>query len=350
MGWSELEGRLGGWALQTPGRIRDLLLGRPVVHHGHPLDRQTHLLLAMNRLMLGRHDLGAEGDLGARRRRFRRSGNLFVERVRGVQVTEHHPTDAPALRSYRVDDAVGPGLIFFHGGGWTVGDLDSHDRVCRLLAARLEVCVLAVDYRLAPEHPFPAAFDDAVRAFTWVHTHADELRLDPTRLGVAGDSAGGNLAAALCVQQRDHGGPSPALQWLIYPACDLSQPYPSHEAFARGFYLTRAEIEAFKGYYTPDPANRLDPRCSPLRAASHAGLPPAVIQVAGYDPLRDEGEAYAAALRAAGVEVELLVAEGSIHGFLNMTGPIRAAAAALDVGLGAVRRALIQPSTSAVQP
>jgi acetyl esterase len=218
-----------------------------------------------------------------------------------------------------------PVLVYFHGGGWTIGDLDTHDVPCREFANLAHCAVVSVDYRLAPEHKFPAAFDDAVTATHWVHAQADTLGVDASRLAVGGDSAGGNLAAAVAIAFRDTRGPRIAMQTLIYPGTDMAADTPSHAAFAAGYLLTRDAILWFKGNYLRGPADEADWRASPLRAGDLAGLPPAYVITAGFDPLLDEGRAYADRLRAAGVKVTYECFAGMIHGFVTMGGAIAAA-------------------------
>jgi acetyl esterase len=231
-------------------------------------------------------------------------------------------------------------LIFFHSGGWVIGDLDTHDGVCRFLAANSGATVLSVDYRLAPEHPFPAAVEDAHAAFGWAAEHAAELGADPARIAVGGDSGGGNLAAVTCVLARDSGGPRPAMQLLLYPSTDATGGQRSRQLFAEGFMLTTADLEWFEGHYLPDPAAREDPRVSVLRAEDLSGLPPAFVVTAGFDPLRDEGEAYAERMREAGVPVALRRHAGLIHSFANMTAVSRTARAAMLEVSGALRMGL----------
>jgi acetyl esterase len=211
-----------------------------------------------------------------------------------------------------------PALIFFHGGGWVIGDLETHDVLCRQLTAAAGISVVNVDYRLAPEHRYPAAVEDAWAATRWVETHAVELAIDPTRLAVGGDSAGGNLAAVVALLARDHGGPSLALQVLTYPVTDVAAESASYAEFADGFLLTRDSMRWFIEHYVPERKDRLDWRASPLRAASLAGVAPALVVTAGFDPLRDEGEAYARRLREAGVRVDMICYGGMIHGFAPM--------------------------------
>jgi acetyl esterase/lipase len=210
-------------------------------------------------------------------------------------------------------------LVFYHGGGWTIGDLDTHDALCRLTCRDAGIHVLSIDYRLAPEHPAPAAVEDAYAAFKWAYEHAGELGALPGRVAVGGDSAGGNLAAVVSQLARDDGGPAPVLQWLIYPRTDFTAQTRSMSLFARGFLLTRRDMDWFEAQYLRgsgvDPT---DPRISPLLAESLSGLAPALIAVGGFDPLRDEGESYAAALRAAGTPVDLRYMGSLTHGFANL--------------------------------
>jgi acetyl esterase len=235
-----------------------------------------------------------------------------------------------ALRAYRpVLGETLPALVFFHGGGWTIGDLDTHDVVCRQLAAGARCAVFSVDYRLAPEHPFPAAVDDCFFATEYVRKNADSLKVDPNRIAVGGDSAGGNLAAVVALMARDEAGPPLCGQLLIYPATDQRCAFPSHERNAEGYLLTRDAIRFFRAGYLPNPADRTDWRASPLLAASHARLPPAFVLTAGYDPLVDEGRAYAERLAAAGVQVAYKEYSDMVHGFVLFGGVVDAANAAV---------------------
>jgi acetyl esterase len=215
--------------------------------------------------------------------------------------------------------APAPLLVYYHGGGWVIGSSATHDASCRLLAHEARVRVLSVDYRLAPEHPWPAAAEDAHRAFTWAVEHARELGADPERIAVGGDSAGGNLAAVVARRARDAGGPLPAFQLLIYPATDFSRPRrASHQTYGAGYLLTTERMDWFEEHYVPAPADKTHPDASPQLADDLAGLPPAHIATAEADPLRDEGEAYAEALRRAGVTVSVR-RHPHLHGFFNMT-------------------------------
>jgi len=237
-----------------------------------------------------------------------------------------------------------PLLVYFHGGGWVTGDLDTHDGPCRFLAAHAGALVLSVDYRRAPEHPFPAAVDDALAAMSWAAEHAAELGADRARIGVGGDSAGGNLAAVASRLAGESGAPPPVLQLLLYPVTDVSQKHPSYRLFGEGFLLNEADMDWYRDQYLPDPADVGDPRASPLIAEDLAGLPPTYVATAGFDPLRDEGEAYAEALRAAGVPVALRRHAGLIHGFAVYTRLVPEARGAMLEAAGALRMGLARPT------
>jgi acetyl esterase len=212
-----------------------------------------------------------------------------------------------------------PLLVFYHGGGWTIGDLDTYDALCRLTCRDAGVHVLSIDYRLAPEHPAPAAVEDAYAAFRWAHEYAGDLGAIPGKVAVGGDSAGGNLSAVVSQLARDAGGPLPVLQWLIYPRTDFTAKTRSLSLFAEGFVLTKVDIDWFEEKYLGGSGiEPTDPRISPLLADTLSGLPPALVVTAGFDPLRDEGNQYAAALREAGAPVDLRTAGSLTHGFANL--------------------------------
>lgn len=225
------------------------------------------------------------------------------------------------------DKSILPLFVFFHGGGWVLGSLDSHDGLCRRLANSSQCAVLAIGYRLAPEHPFPAAFEDAEQAVRWALQEAASLGADPKRIAVGGDSAGGNLAAAVCHRLRDEGGRMPVFQLLIYPAVDFAMDTKSHRLFAEGHLLTSRIQQWFHAHYLGSTASKADWRVSPLRAERFAGLPPAFILTASHDPLRDEGEAYGRRLYEAGVTTTIIRVPGQIHGFLPMDKVMRSAPA-----------------------
>jgi acetyl esterase len=245
-----------------------------------------------------------------------------------------------AVRSYRpAAEGLLPALVFFHGGGWTIGDLDTHDVVCRQLSLGARCAVFSVDYRLAPEHPFPAAVDDCFFATKYLSERAAEFKVDPARIAVGGDSAGGNLAAVVALMARDQAGPPLACQLLIYPATDQRCEFPSHARNGEGYLLTREAIRFFRAGYLPNQKDRTDWRASPLLASSHAGLPPAFVLTAGYDPLVDEGRAYAERLAAAGVEVSYREYSDMVHGFVLFGGIVDAAGTAVAECCEQLRRA-----------
>jgi acetyl esterase len=235
------------------------------------------------------------------------------------------------LRIYRPrGEGPFPLLAFFHGSGFVLCSLDTHDGMCRNLCAGSGCVVVSVDYRLAPEHKFPAGLDDCVFATRWIANHASELEGDASRLAVGGDSAGGNLAAAAALRLRDEGGPPLVGQLLIYPVTDYHSPgTPSYRENAEGYGLTRDTMVWFWDHYLTEAAQGADPHASPLRASDLANLPPALVQTAEYDPLRDEGEAYAAKLRAAGTPATLSRWDGMNHGFLFWVGRVDKAGEAM---------------------
>ena len=259
-------------------------------------------------------------------------------------LTAPGPAGPISIRLYRARPGKAgdtqPALIYFHGGGWVIGGLDSHDGVCRGLANGADCTVLSVDYRLAPEHKFPAAVDDAVAATQWIAENSKQLGIDANRLAVGGDSAGGNLAAVVAQHARDRSAPKLRFQLLIYPACDMSMTLPSIAELAEQLPLTRSTMKWFVDLYLRDAADVGDWRASPLKAKSLTNLPPAYVLTAGCDPLRDEGEAYAAALKAAGVPVEAKRFDGQIHGFMTMGKFIPDADKAMNEMSAALKRAL----------
>jgi acetyl esterase len=220
-------------------------------------------------------------------------------------------------KKLRKTDGLAPCLVFFHGGGWVIGDLETHDVVCRKLAEAGELIVISVDYRLAPEHKFPAAVDDAINSTKWIAANAKQLGIDASRLMVGGDSAGGNLAAVVSLAARDGNGPKIAGQVLIYPATDFSRKHPSHREPETSILLTHSVIGWFMNHYMGG-ADTNDWRASPARAKTLAGLPPAYVLTAGADPLRDEGDEYAHRLKEAGVAVTYRHFPGQFHGFFTM--------------------------------
>ncbi len=264
------------------------------------------------------------------------------------------PTPVDRVEPLTVDGAAGPlrarlyapkataplpAVVYFHGGGWVLGDIDSHDKGVRAIAAAGRCLAVSVDYRRAPESRFPAAAEDCFAALRWVAANAARLGADPGRLAVAGDSAGGNLAAVCALTARDAGAPALAFQLLIYPVVDCDLDGGTYAALGDAPVLNRDRMRYFWDSYVPDPAQRGDWRCSPLRAASHAGLPPALIVGAGIDPLYGEGVAYARKLRAAGVAAEHLAFPRMTHAFFQAPGILDDARAAVDAAGAALRRA-----------
>ncbi|CAI9412881.1 alpha/beta hydrolase [Nocardioides sp. T2.26MG-1] len=312
-------------AMALPERLQRLLGGRAIVRDGQTLAADTQLMLRMQRLV---REPGAETlPIPAGREAIRRHAGMTGGRQRIGVARDLTVAGLPA-RLYTPTTAAVPGplLLFFHGGGFMYGDLDSHDASCRFLAERSGVRVLAVDYRLGPEQPFPAAYDDALAAHRWLVDHAAEVGADPARLAVGGDSAGGNLAAVVAIEAARAGLPL-AFQLLVYPATDAVRETESAALFADGFYLTKAFMDLANQCYIGRTDPR-DPRVSPLYADLPAGLAPAYVATAGFDPLRDEGEAYARRLADAGVHVELQRFTDQIHGFFNIVGVGRTSRAA----------------------
>ena len=260
-----------------------------------------------------------------------------------IDRTIQGPAGRMRVRCYRPPATVArllPAVLFFHGGGWVMGSLEGYDLVCRYFCARTGCAVIAVDYRLAPEHKFPAAVDDAWAATRWVVSHASELGVDGRRIAVAGDSAGGNLAAVVALLARDAADGAIALQVLVYPVTDLSSESKSYNDFAEGYMLTRDSMRWFKNHYLKSAGDAEDWRASPIRAKSLAGLPPALVVTAGFDPLRDEGAAYAARLTEGGVRVDYVCYGGMIHGFVPMGRLIDTGNRAISHVAASLRQAL----------
>jgi len=262
-----------------------------------------------------------------------RSEDRWIHGVEGkirIRIyTPHEPAPGELL----------PILVFYHGGGFVIGSLDSYDNLCRAIANRTDCIVVSVDYRLAPEHKFPAAVDDALEAYQWVIDHAGELDGDAGRMAIGGDSAGGNITAVTAIGIRDEGYMAPLLQILIYPVAGGAPETPSHYEFAEGLLLTRASILWFYDQYLDRPEDATDPRFAPLLADDLSDLPPALVIVAGHDPLRDEGIAYADRLGQAGVEAELVNYEGMVHGFLSLADAVDQGKLAIDRVATALRTA-----------
>lgn len=245
-------------------------------------------------------------------------------------------------RPLRPSEALA-GIVYLHGGGWVLGDLDLQDATCRHLANVTGALTAAVAYRLAPEHPYPAPLDDACTAIEWLYECADQLGVERKRIGVAGSSAGANLAAASVLRRRDEGAVSVAAQLLLYPPTDPLMSFPSVSKNGTGYYLTAEDMRGFIEAYLPDPETRTNPYAAPLYAESLKGLPPAVVTTAGFDPLCDEGVAYVQRLQDAGIDVEHLHYPGLIHGYFGFADRVPAAAAARDEVLRAFTRLLSRP-------
>src|SRR4051795_12945229 len=330
-----MEHRIVRWACGLPPRLQRRLFGRPPRLDGQELAPDIHVLLQLA-------ERTGESSLVEGR---------TVEQARAENLEEAPVISGPPRQMARVEALTIPGpagemparlyvslgaprppqplLVYYHGGGWVIGDLDTHDSACRFLAEHSDCRVLSVDYRLAPEHPFPIPVEDAVAAFAWAHEHAAELGADPERIAVGGDSAGGNLSTALCIQNRDAGNPQPAMQLLLYPVTDAVGGQRSRDTFAEGFLLTREDMEWFESHYIPDGIDEDEPRASMMRARDVSGLPPAYVATSGFDPLRDEGEIYAARMREVGVTVALQRHHSLIHGFANLTAICPSARAAM---------------------
>jgi len=260
-----------------------------------------------------------------------------LELVKPLEIPAPHgsiPARVYSPRELRKVDGLAPCLVFFHGGGWVIGDLDSHDVVCRKLADEGQLIVISVNYRLAPEHKFPAAVDDAIAATKWIAGNAKPLGIDASRLSVGGDSAGGNLAAVVAIAARDGNGPAISGQVLIYPAVDFAMTHPSHREPETSILLTHSVIKWFCDHYLSGAADVHDWRASPARATTLVGLPPAYVLTAGADPLRDEGDEYADRLRQAGVPVTYRHFPGQFHGFFTMGKLLQQAnVAASEIGI-----------------
>jgi acetyl esterase len=329
------------FGLPTPVK-RLLAGGQSVQIDGQELDADAQLMLRLLAL-IGHRSLDGLTPAAAREDIHRSSrvlagAPLPVDRV--IDVAVPGPSGTMAGRLYVPGTEVPGLLVYYHGGGWVVGDLDTHDVVARQLARDAGLGVLSISYRRAPEHRFPAAVEDAYAAFMWAVGHATSLGLGPARVGVGGDSAGGTLAAVVSHLAVGTGGPVPAVQLLIYPVTDLSTKHPSYALFREGFFLTEAEMDWYRAHYLGDHDGR-DPRASPLLAEDLTGLPPAVVVTAGFDVLRDEGEAYARRLEAAGVAVRATRHRGLIHGFANVAAVSATARAAMYDAATDLRRLLV---------
>ncbi|MEU0494260.1 alpha/beta hydrolase [Mycobacterium sp. NPDC006124] len=338
----------------VPDAVKRLLLRRRTVTvDGNTLDTTLQFMLAAQR-SAGVNGLVASSDVAVARSQLRTLSAMIDAGISvGVRdSTIPGPTGPLPVRHYTPADvsvsggtsrersSAGPAplLVFFHGGGFVVGDLETHDALCRLLCRDAGIHVMAVDYRLAPEHPAPAAVDDCYAAYRWALAHAAELGADPTRVAVGGDSAGGNLAAVVSQLARNDDITVPALQVLLYPATDFSSDTRSKTLFAENFFLTKKDMDWFRdNYLTGSALDVGDPRVSPLLADDLSGLPPAMVLTGGFDPLRDEGNQYAEALAAAGVPVDHRQFGPVVHAFANFFPLGGASATATAEVVSAVR-------------
>lgn len=314
--------------------------GRAITVDGNTLDASAQLMLFGQRIS-GAGGLSASGEVEDARALMH---NSHVAMNNSVQTAKRDftipgPAGALKVRHYQPDvSAPAPLLVFFHGGGFVVGNIDTHDGLCRKICHDAAIHVLSVDYRLAPEHPAPAAADDCVAAFRWAREHSAELGADPSRIGVGGDSAGGTLSALVALRARDEGFWPPTLQVLIYPGLDLTAQTRSRQLFSKGFFLTQRDIAWFVELYLR--GSELPPEdahVSPLRAADLTGLAPALVLTAGFDPLRDEGNEFAAALRSAGVSVDHRQFDSLTHGFASIAPFGGDSARALSETISAIR-------------
>lgn len=318
------------------------LFGRPPQIDGQTLAPDIHALVRI--AALARNESLSEGadvsDARAERRREAEvvGGQTPIPMARVESVEIPGPAGTLGARLYVPAEPVPPALlVYYHGGGWVIGDLETHDRPCRFLAHHAGVQVLAIDYRLAPEHPFPAAPEDA---YAWASANAARFGVEPARIGVGGDSAGANLAAVTCLLAQEEGASPPAMQLLIYPVTDCVEELPSRQTFREGFLLTRRDMDWFEDRYLPPGADRGDPRVSVLQADDLSHLPPTYLATAGFDPLRDEGEAYALRMREAGVRVTLRRHPGLVHTYANLTAICPSARAAMLEAAAALRTGL----------
>lgn len=334
----QVERHLFRGILALPGPVQRLLAGRPQQSQGQTLATDIQAMLRLMRITR-EPELGSVPLTDARRLLRRQTrlagGGQRIGAVRDLPVGDR------AGRLYVPTGATTPGplLLWFHGGGFIFGDLDTHDPACRFLAERSGVAVLSVDYRLAPEDPYPAAHDDCEATFRWVVEHAAELGADADRIGVGGDSAGGTLAASVAIAAAREGLPL-AFQLLLYPGTDWRGGTESRALYHRRLVLTQEFMDAAHAAYLPDEGLASDPRVSPLLAELPIGLAPAYVVTAGFDPLRDEGEAYARKLAEAGVRLEVRRFPGQVHGFMHFVGIGRSAGVAMTEIAGRLRTAL----------
>jgi len=316
-------------------------LGKPRVSpEGFELDPQVAFIIELMRLTK-EPDL-TSGSVADARERLERTGPVLDFNVPSVTAEDRFVPGGAGERRARIYTPAqksSGALVWFHGGGFVLGSIESHDGICRKLADAAGVTVISIDYRLAPEHRFPAAFDDAVAATRWAIANAASLGFDPRKVAVGGDSAGGNLTAVTTRALARDDAPV-AFQLLVYPAVDLTRAEPSHRSFAEGYLLTGASMSWFIDRYVESPDLGTHPDVSPIFAADLSGLAPALVITAGFDPLRDEGRKYAARLREAGNQVEHVEQTGMVHGFFNMGAGVRAATETVTLVANRLRAAL----------
>jgi acetyl esterase len=339
----EIQRRIAMSVLRAPAPVLRAIGGSPRRSpEGYVLDPQTQVLLRLVEVI----GLSSWRQLGVERTRqlMDNSSRIFEARPAGALSVRNQVIEGGggsiALRFYlpaAARERPRPIVVFYHGGGHVLGSLDSHDGDCRTLSLGADAIVVSVGYRRAPEHPFPAAIEDGLSALRWVAGNAASFGGDAARIAVAGDSAGGNIAAVVAREAR--GSVKLAFQLLIYPSLDFTRSHPSHRHFREGYLLTEALLEWFAGHYLGE-RDRAHLCVSPLFADDHAGVPPAMILTAGFDPLRDEAKAYADKLSAAGVPVEYRCYEGLVHGFFSMSDVVDEARRAATDAVSGLRRAL----------
>ncbi|RJQ70781.1 alpha/beta hydrolase [Pseudonocardiaceae bacterium YIM PH 21723] len=332
-------------AFALPKTVQRLIVGKPVHLDGQELHIDVQLLLKLQQLS-GQAELGGSGTPDQVRAGLRASAAMIdAQKIGPVSTRDLKiPTEDGTIGArFYEPEGLGdksPLLVYIHGGGFVVGDIESHDNLCRFLAKHAEVRVLSVDYRLAPENKFPAGVRDCYAAFRWAHTNAAELNIDPEKIAVGGDSAGGNLTATTALQAIAQGGPKPKFLLMFYPTVDASVRRRSREIFGKGFFLTDAGMDWFFAHYVAKDEEKFEPLCSPLLAEDLSQLPPVYLSTAGFDPLRDEGEAFVAKLREQGVPVAHTRHRGLIHGYASMLTVGTACREATFEAVGALRAGL----------